>query len=171
MSVSHLPLTHDRPSSTDSKATRVLRQYCESRSSHCEEVVVAVPNPPRTGDPDWRSFTALEWSCVGAGFSARTVTTRQGERTVDAAESRSLCVSAVGASQESHHFIERGDVEFSHRTGVLQPVPHYRAGIEQLKSNVVIIGPSLQKYKHAQTSAFDGSDFREIEDNDSGIAL
>jgi hypothetical protein len=32
VSVSHLALTHDRPSSRDIKRTRPLRQYCESRS-------------------------------------------------------------------------------------------------------------------------------------------
>jgi len=62
MSVSRLALTHDRPSSQDTKATRLLRQYCESRSLHFEEIVVAFPYPPRTVAADWRGFTPLGWS-------------------------------------------------------------------------------------------------------------
>jgi hypothetical protein len=105
------------------------------------------------------------------GRTSRLFGQAKGTDHCEATESGSSGVSAIGASQESHHFVSRSDVGLSHRTGVLQPVPHRLTGIEQLKSNVVVVSPSLQKHKHAQTSAFDGGDFREIEDNDSGIAL
>jgi len=39
-------------------------------------------------------------------------------------------VSAVRTSQQSHHFIKRGNVELWHRAGVLQSVLHRFGGIE-----------------------------------------
>lgn len=45
-------------------------------------------------------------------------------------QSGSLCVSGVGASQKSHHFVQGSDVECTHRTGVLQAVSHRLTGIE-----------------------------------------
>src|SRR5579872_307756 len=95
----------------------------------------------------------------------------QEKRIHDAAESRSLCVPDIGASQKRHHFVQRSDVELLHRTGLLQPVSHILTRIEQLKSNVVVMSPSLQKHEHTQVSSCDNGDYREIEHNDSGIAL
>src|SRR3984893_17875260 len=70
----------------------------------------------------------------------------------------SQCVSAVRTGQQSHHFIERSNVELWHRAGVLQSVLHPFGGIEQFQSNVVVVSPSLEKHEHAQTTAFYGRD-------------
>jgi hypothetical protein len=45
-------------------------------------------------------------------------------------ESSSSCVSAVRPYQDSHHLVERSNVELSHRVSMLQPVLHRMAGIE-----------------------------------------
>jgi hypothetical protein len=82
-----------------------------------------------------------------------------------------VCVSTVGASQKGHHFVQRSNVELSHRTRALQPVTHRSTGVEQLESNIVVLSPSLQKHKHAQPPAFNGCDFGEIEQNDAGVTL
>ena len=51
----------------------------------------------------------------------------------------------IGASEESHQFVDVNDIEFSHGVAVLQAVPHRLARIKQFESNVVVGGPSLQK--------------------------
>jgi len=50
----------------------------------------------------------------------------------DSIESSGWCVSAVGASEQRHHFVERGNVELPNRASVFQPVAHRVAGIEQI---------------------------------------
>src|SRR5580704_17653796 len=86
-------------------------------------------------------------------------------------ESGDVRVAALRGCQQSHHFVQRSDIELSHRTGVLQPVADRLTGIEQLEPNVVVVSPALQKDEHAESSAFDRGYFRQIEDNDSGVAL
>lgn len=57
--------------------------------------------------------------------------------------------SADRASQESRHFLDRSNVEFSYRANLLQPIPHRCAGVEQLELNAIVVGPSLQTHEHA----------------------
>ena len=92
---------------------------------------------------------SLELSSFGEFEPEGFVRTSREMGHCEATESCNLGVSAVGANQESHHFVERSDVELSHRFGVLQPILNKLAGIEQLKSNVVVVSPSLQKHEHA----------------------
>jgi hypothetical protein len=86
-------------------------------------------------------------------------------------KSSSSCVSTVRPNQDSHHFLERSNVDLSHRVSMLQLDPQRLTRIEQLQSNVMVPSPSLQRHEHVYTSAFDGGDLREIKHYDSGISL
>jgi len=63
--------------------------------------------------------------------------------------SRAAGRSAVRTGQESSHFVGRNNLEVRDRVGLLKPVPHGLGGIEQLKSNMVVVSPSLQQNEHA----------------------
>jgi hypothetical protein len=80
-------------------------------------------------------------------------------------------VSAVGSDQESHHFVERWNVELRHRADLLEPFPHGSGRIEQFESNIMVLSPSLQKDEHTKTAAFYGIHFGEVKHNGSGISL
>jgi hypothetical protein len=77
----------------------------------------------------------------------------------------------VGTGQESHHFVQRWNVELRHGADLLQPFPHGLTRIEQFESNIVVLRPSLQKYKHAKTAAFYGIHFRKVKHDRSCVYL
>src|SRR5580700_11982686 len=85
--------------------------------------------------------------------------------------SSGYCVSTVGLYQHRHQFVQGRNVELRHRGDLLEPFPHGPARIEQFKTNIVVLGPSLQKYEHAKTAAFYRIHLGEVKHNGSGVAL
>jgi hypothetical protein len=77
----------------------------------------------------------------------------------------------VGTGQESHHFVQRWNVELRHGADLLQPFPHGLTRIEQFESNFVVLCPSLQKYEHAKTATFNGIHFGEVKHDRSCVCL
>src|SRR5271170_7888619 len=64
----------------DTKATRLLRQYCESCSLHVEEIVVAVAVSAKNSRSQLARLYATRLEPRAFEFRNRTVTTGQGNR-------------------------------------------------------------------------------------------
>jgi hypothetical protein len=80
-------------------------------------------------------------------------------------------VSAAGIYHESHHFLERSNIDFCDRLGAFKSAPDWLRRVEQQEPDVVVPCPSLQKHKHSKPSAFDGLHIREFNYNNPCICL
>src|ERR1700674_2805118 len=85
--------------------------------------------------------------------------------------SSSSGVLVISVGYQGHHLFERKNVKAEHSVVVFQPIPYRVDGVVKLKLNVMVVCPALQKPQHSQTTTFDCSDFRQIEQHDSDILL
>jgi len=80
-------------------------------------------------------------------------------------------VNMFGPRQNSHHVVQRCDVQCQIVSGPLQFV-HYRGGgRKKLKLYLPILCPALQEGKHTQRPPSDRFDLVEIKSNDSRVPL